>query len=155
MSETPVHDEAGPSSVFELVASDEFGAFDWEDPWPTYDRMRSEAPMWRNPQGEWVFTRHADCEAVLRDPRFSSNPAHEDPPVRANNEYQDMMATDAHVLLFMDPPDHTRLRKLVSKAFTPRTVERLRPRIQELVDGILDDAQERGGLDVVADLGYK
>ena len=62
---------------------------------------------------------------------------------------------DERTLLFMDPPDHTRLRKLVTKAFTPRTVERLRPRIQELVDGILDDAAERGGMDVVADLGYE
>ncbi|HVN52131.1 MAG TPA: cytochrome P450 [Acidimicrobiales bacterium] len=144
-----------PTSVFDVIASDRFGPFDWEDPWPTYDRMRSEAPVWMNDLGEWVMTRHADCEAVLRDARFSSNPAHRDPPLVVDDAFPDLAAIDAHVLLFMDPPDHTRLRGLVSKAFTPRTVERLRPRIQELVDGILDRAAERGALDVVADLGYE
>ena len=144
-----------PTSVFDVIASDRFGPFDWEDPWPTYDRMRSEAPVWMNDLGEWVLTRHADCEAVLRDPRFSFNPVHRDPPITVDDGFPDLAAIDAHVLLFMDPPDHTRLRGLVSKAFTPRTVERLRPRIQELVDGILDQAAERGTLDVVAELGYE
>jgi cytochrome P450 len=160
MSDPRVVDEpdagtSAPASVFAAIVSDQFGQFDWEDPWPTYDRMRSEAPVWMNGLGEWVMTRHADCEAVLRDPRFSSNPVHRDPPVVFDDSFPDLAAVDAHVLLFMDPPDHTRLRGLVSKAFTPRTVERLRPRIQELVDGILDEAAERGSLDVVADLGYE
>ena len=146
---------SAPASVFAAIVSDQFGEFDWEDPWPTYDRMRSEAPVWMNDLGEWVMTRHADCEAVLRDPRFSSNPVHRDPPIIFDDSFPDLAAVDSHVLLFMDPPDHTRLRGLVSKAFTPRTVERLRPRIQELVDGILDEAAERGSLDVVADLGYE
>jgi cytochrome P450 len=144
-----------PTSVFDVIASDQFGPFDWEDPWPTYDRMRVEAPIWMNGFGEWVMTRHADCEAVLRDARFSSNPSHRDPPMVIDSGFPDLAAVDAHTLLFMDPPDHTRLRGLVSKAFTPRTVERLRPRIQELVDHILDEAAERGSLDVVADLGYE
>ncbi len=146
---------SAPASVFAAIVSDQFGEFDWEDPWPTYDRMRTEAPVWMNDLGEWVMTRHADCEAVLRDPRFSSNPVHRDPPIVFDDSFPDLAAVDSHVLLFMDPPDHTRLRGLVSKAFTPRTVERLRPRIQELVDGILDEAAERGSLDVVADLGYE
>ena len=159
MSDPQVVDDlaAGSSaaSVFSAIASDEFGSFDWEDPWPTYDRMRSEAPVWKNSLDEWVMTRHADCEAVLRDPRFSSNPVHRDPPLELDGSFPDLGSVDSHTLLFMDPPDHTRLRGLVSKAFTPRTVERLRPRIQELVDGILDEAAERGSLDVVADLGYE
>src|SRR6201999_2785797 len=62
--------------------------------------------------------------------------------------------TDASTLLFLDPPDHTRIRSLVSKAFTPRTIERMRPRIVEITNGILDEAAERGSLDVVADLGF-
>ena len=137
--------------------SDEFGAYDWNDPWPTYDRLRTEAPVWRNPEGVWVLTRHADCESVLRDPRFSSNDKHAIPPrVFVEGDARALLdAEDQRTLLFMDPPDHTRLRKLVSKGFTPRTVERLRPRIQELVDGILDDAADAGGLDVVADLGFE
>ena len=137
--------------------SDAFGPYDWNDPWPTYDRMRSEVPVWRNPEGVWVLTRHADCEAVLRDPRFSSNSKHADPPrVFVEGDPRALLdEEDQRTLLFMDPPDHTRLRKLVSKGFTPRTVERLRPRIQQLVDGILDDAADAGRLDVVADLGFE
>jgi cytochrome P450 len=65
------------------------------------------------------------------------------------------MDGQAAPLIFLDPPDHTRIRKLVNKAFTPRSVERLRPRVQEVVDGILDRAADEGGLDVVADLGYE
>jgi cytochrome P450 len=160
MTDPQVVDEVGgggsaPASVFTAIASQQFGDFDWEDPWPTYDRMRSEAPVWKNELDEWVMTRHADCEAVLRDPRFSSNPVHRDPPLVVDGSFPDISSVDSHTLLFMDPPDHTRLRALVSKAFTPRTVERLRPRIQELVDGILDEAAERGSLDVVADLGFE
>jgi pimeloyl-[acyl-carrier protein] synthase len=146
---------SAPQAVFEVIASDRFGAFDWEDPWPTYDRMRAEDPVWRNDLGEWVMTRHRDCEAVLRDPRFSSNPVHRDVPTGPGDLAPLLAEADAHVLLFMDPPDHTRVRGLVSKAFTPRTVERLRPRIQALVDSILDQAADRGGLDVVADLGFE
>src|SRR5579871_2362527 len=127
-------------TVFEAIASDRFAPFDWEDPWPTYDRMRSEAPIWRNGMGEWVMTRHRDCEAVLRDPRFSSNSSHRDPDLGPDDLTGVLGEADSYVLLFMDPPDHTRVRSLVSKAFTPRRVEQLRPRIQELVDGILDQA---------------
>jgi len=139
-----------------LIGDDRFGRYDWNDPWPTYDRLRAEEPYWVNPLGSTVLTRFADCEAVLRDPRFSSNNSHEDPPqVLPEGDPRAMMDNGVQPLLFLDPPDHTRLRKLVSKAFTPRAIERLRPRVQELVDGILDDAAERGGLDVVADLGYE
>ncbi len=158
MSDTdsrPAQSSAAADVAFELIGSDRFGAFDWEDPWPTYDRMRREEPVWRNGLGEWVMTRHRDCEAVLRDPRFSSNPAHRDPATSPGDLGPLLSEADTHVLLFMDPPDHTRVRGLVSKAFTPRTVERLRPRIQSLVESILDDTAERGGLDVVADLGFE
>jgi cytochrome P450 len=139
-----------------LIGDDRFGEFDWNDPWPTYDRMRAEAPIWQNPDGATLLTRFADCEAVLRDPRFSASNDHADPPrVLADDDPRSLMAGRPEPLIFLDPPDHTRLRKLVSKAFTPRTVERLRPRVQELVDGILDRAADEGGLDVVADLGFE
>ena len=93
---------------------------------------------------------------MLRDPRFSSSPEHRIWPEGEHvpDFRVGMSDSGARVLLFLDPPDHTRLHKLVSKAFTPRTVEQLRPHIHELVDGILDEAAERGELDVVADLGY-
>ena len=127
------------------------------DPHPLYHRLRDQHRVWRIPeQGEAVLTGYDECLAVLRDPRFSTNPEHRIWPDGADvpDFRTGMSDSGARVLLFLDPPDHTRLRKLVSKAFTPRTVERLRPHIQELTDGILDEAAERGELDVVADLGY-
>jgi cytochrome P450 len=128
------------------------------DPHPLYHLLRERQPiLGPSRTGELLLTRWADCEAVLRDPRFSSNPRHQktDLPL-AERSFREQIAAsgDINTLLFLDPPDHTRIRGLVSKAFTPRTVERLRPHIAEICDGILDDAAERGSLDVVADLGY-
>ncbi len=129
------------------------------DPHPTYHRVRAETPRLFFPDAnEWLFTRWDDCEAVLRDPRFSSNPVHRvtDVPIEQRSPREQAAASgELTTLLFLDPPDHTRIRSLVSKAFTPRTVERLRPHIVDLCDAILDDAAQRGHLDVVSDLGYQ
>lgn len=128
------------------------------DPHPRYHRLRAEAPVLLVPEwDELILFRHADCEAVLRDHRFSSNPQHRRLQLPADEQdvRTRLSGTNANVLLFIDPPDHTRIRRLVSKAFTPRRVEEMRPHIQEIVDGILDDAQERRELDVVMDLGYQ
>jgi len=147
---------AAPAPDWSFMGDGRFGAYDWNDPWPVYDRMRAEAPYWQNPEGITVLTRFADCEAVLRDPRFSASNDHDDPPrVLQPDDPRLLMDTGAQPLIFLDPPDHTRLRKLVSKAFTPRSIERLRPRVQVLVDDILDRAADEGGLDVVADLGFE
>ncbi len=108
----------GPERMGEtLIGSDRFGRFDWSDPWPTYDRLRAEAPHWVNPEGATILTRYADCEAVLRDARFSSSNDHADPPfIRAEGDPRALMDGEAAPLIFLDPPDHTRLRKLVNKA---------------------------------------
>ncbi len=126
------------------------------NPHPTYHWLRTNQPVLPSLVDDegYILTRFADCEAVLRDPRWSSNPTHRPMPEGEMDVRTSMSFMGSNVLLFIDPPDHTRLRKLVSKAFTPRTVEALRPRVQQIVDGLLDDAAERGGLDVVADLGY-
>lgn len=126
------------------------------NPYGAYRQIRERAPILRSAvdHDTYILTRFADCEAVLRDPRWSSNPAHRPVPDGPMDVRTSMSLTGANVLLFIDPPDHTRLRKLVSKAFTPRTVERLRPRVQEIVDEILEDAAGRGELDVVGELGY-
>jgi len=137
-----------------------FDPFDSEqraDPFPAYRVLLEQAPVWWNEKfGEWVFSRYADCEAILRDPRWSSNPEHLEHRVElgAMDMRAAMRDVDAGVLLFMDPPDHTRLRRLVSQAFTPRSVERLRPRIQELVDGILDEMASEGEVDLMSTLAY-
>jgi cytochrome P450 len=87
---------------------------------------------------------------VLADPRCSSNPAHEAQP----SEGSPARREGSNLLLFLDPPDHTRLRRLVSKAFTPRRVEGLRPRIAELVDTLLDEVAGERTFDVLEALGY-
>ncbi|MCF3135056.1 cytochrome P450 family protein [Streptomyces olivochromogenes] len=109
------------------------------DPTTTYARLREAAAVHRTstPDGQplWVITRYAEARAALADPRLSLNKAN----ARTSGEYQSSMPPelDAH-LLNMDPPDHTRLRSLVAKAFTPRRIATLRNRIQAITDDLLD-----------------
>lgn len=127
------------------------------DPHPLYHRMREEAPVLHVPEwDEFILTRYVDCEAVLRDARFSSNPKHRrlEIPIEMQDMRTQMSEADTSVLLFLDPPDHTRIRGLVSRAFTPKRVEEMRSRVRSLVDEILDEAEAKGEFDVVLDLGY-
>jgi len=130
----------------------------WANPHAFYHHLRATSPMLDVPSlNEVILTRREDCEAILRDARFSSNPNHAVsnlPPEQRSFRETLAADTDVNTLLFLDPPDHTRIRGLVSKAFTPRTVERLRPRIAEITNGILDEAADGGSFDVVADLGF-
>jgi len=121
------------------------------DPYPLYDWIRENDPVHRAPDGNWVLVRYADASAVLRDPRFSNNPEWLGPDaVNASS----VRVVGSRVMMFLDPPDHTRLRSLVSTAFTPRVVDGLRPRIQAIVDESLDAVADRGEMDVLADLAY-
>jgi cytochrome P450 len=137
------------------------------DPWPLYEQLRREAPVHRSPRGFWVLARHDHCLAVLRDRRASADAGNIDParapegfaagrgrPGAAAEVAVARAERDNRPFLFRDPPDHTRLRGLVSQAFTPRTVEDLRPRTEAVVAELLDTALERGEVDVVADLAY-
>lgn len=117
---------------------------------PFYARLREQEPLSRIslPYGEnaWLATRYEDAKIVLGDPRFSRAAVfdHDGPRMGPNPERAG--------LLTMDPPDHTRLRKLVAKAFTARRVEKLRPRTQEIADGLVDRMLEQGGpADLVED----
>ncbi len=122
------------------------------DPYPFYRRLREQDPVHRTAMGFWVLTRYEDCVAVLRDQRFG------------REEFQQMLTAVygddtekpqlPRSMLFRDPPDHTRLRALVSKAFTPRTIEVMRGHIQDIVDRLLGRALAQGGMDVMEDLAY-
>jgi cytochrome P450 len=129
-----------------------------EDPYPLYHRLRAEDPVHRSPLGFWVLTRHADVLAVLRDPRMSRDPRRSQrvEQLRASAEVDELLAAEeaAPSMLFVDPPDHTRLRTLVNKAFTPAAVERLRPRVEAIVAGLLDRVAGAGAMDVVEELAY-
>ena len=130
------------------------------DPYPTYSWMREHVPIGvREFDGGdalvyWV-TRHADGVAVLRDPRFSSSReigGLHGPGVP--ERFRRMGALLAHMMLLQDAPNHTRLRGLVNKAFTPRVVAGLRPRVETIVDRLLGVVAARGTrrMDVIRDL---
>ncbi len=121
------------------------------NPWGSYAELREEGPVHRIalPGGDlvWLVTRYADVRAAFADPRLSASKQH------AGAGYRGMAlppALDAN-LLNMDDPDHTRLRRLVSRAFTARRVEELRGRVQEVVDERIDAIGPRGSADLVAD----
>jgi cytochrome P450 len=111
-------------------------------PAPEFDQLRREQPVTRvsYPDGStaWLVTRYEDVRQVLIDPRFSRAAAAASAPAQTGLE---TAASDS--ILGMDPPEHTRLRRLVAAAFTARRVEQLRPRVAELVDELLDDVTSR------------
>jgi cytochrome P450 len=122
------------------------------DPYPMYHRLRTEEPVHRSPLGFWVLTRYEDVVAVLRDPRLVKEPIAAFVARRLGVERSPTNVGMS--MLDRDPPDHTRLRGLVSKAFTPRVVEGLRPRIQQIVDGLLDRAEDQRGMDLIEEFAY-
>jgi pimeloyl-[acyl-carrier protein] synthase len=152
------------------VAFDYFAPAFRDDPYATYARLRAEAPVhWGmgfepGMAGVWHIARYADIQRVLKDPRFTHQHAREAasaavgatgdplPTGSAHDEAQLFRELSGLSLLFIDPPAHTRLRGLVSKAFTPRMVESVRPRAQALAEELLDAAAPTGTLDVIA--GY-
>jgi pimeloyl-[acyl-carrier protein] synthase len=122
------------------------------NPYPFYRRLREEDPVHASPLGIWVLTRYEDAVMVLRDPRFGREGIAELQEARLGAARA--RPKNSRDMLFRDPPDHTRLRSLVSRAFTPRVVEEMRPHIQEIVDGLLDRVEGSGGMDVIEDLAY-
>jgi cytochrome P450 len=128
------------------------------DPYPTYRKMRETAPAWQSPWGVWYFTRYDDCCDMFRSPAISYN-------VMASNAYQRQLSNDPdererqlatarknRSLLDSDPPEHTRLRALMNRAFTAPTIEANRSMIDDAVDSLLDQFDE-GTVDVVSHLG--
>ncbi len=115
-----------------------------ENPYPYYAWLRREHPVYYNPHFDiWALSRYADIEAAARHPEVFSS-AQGVGPDRG----------EGTSMLVQDPPVHTRLRKLVSKAFTPRMIERLTPRIQTIVDELLDAVMAQGSFDLIQDLAY-
>ncbi len=117
-----------------------------EDPYPLYRYLHAAAPVqWNDVLDAWTLVRYADVVESLTDPRFTA-----DRTAEVDEGY-----TIAKSMLVSDPPDHTRLRALVQKAFTPRMVEQLRPRIGSIVRELIDRIATRGGpFDIITDLAY-
>jgi cytochrome P450 PksS len=130
------------------------------DPYPFYAHLRAEQPIHRGtlPGGRavWLVTRYDDVMMVLHDPRFVKSPGRAMTPEQrqAMPQMTPALKLMNEGLLSQDPPNHTRLRALVSKAFTPRLVERLRPRIQSLADTLLDAMAGKGSADLVDEYAF-
>jgi len=128
------------------------------NPYPLYKQLRTEDPvLWDEGIGGWVLTGHAEVMAALRDPRFSVTGFMADTawiPEEMLETLGPAVRALTRQMLFLDPPDHTRLRSLVAKAFTPRVVDALRPRIQQIADELLDAVQASGQMDVMRDFAY-
>jgi cytochrome P450 len=133
-----------------------------DDPYPFFHLLREHEPVHQTPMGVYALSRYADASATVRDPALSNNERNSDlyqAFVHADPEHGPGPFDDEFgqaVILFLDPPDHTRLRGLVSKAFTPKVIGRLRPRIEAIVEERLDAVAARGDgrMDVVTDLAY-
>jgi len=132
-----------------------------DDPYPAYRILREADPVhWSEAWGVWVVTRYDDVVALLKDPvtysnrdRFSAMA--EMLPGDVQAQVQPLVRHNSVGMLQSDPPDHTRLRRLVRDVFTPRVIESIRLRVQEIVDGILDAAALQGHIEVVHDLAYR
>ncbi|MFZ0218168.1 MAG: cytochrome P450 [Candidatus Dormiibacterota bacterium] len=130
--------------------------------WHAYERygaLREQSPVYclRQPDGTeiWLVTRYEDARAALADPRLAKDPRTGKQAMRNAGFIRDRDPADEDPdMLFSDPPDHTRLRRLVSKAFTPRRIERLRPRIEELTTGLLDGIAAEDEVDLLSSFAF-
>ncbi|MCK1638463.1 cytochrome P450 [Bradyrhizobium sp. 157] len=126
------------------------------DPYPHYERMRTTDPVHLSPLGMYVASRHAEVSLVMRDKRFGKDYVERTvrrygPKIMDEPVFRSM----SHWMLQQDPPDHTRLRGLVVKAFTARRVEDMRPRIQQVVDETLDRIIPQGQMDLIEDFAFR
>jgi cytochrome P450 len=124
------------------------------NPYPVYEQFRESGPL-QMPDGNLtIFSSFRDCDEALRHPASSVDRQKSTMVQRWVDDGSTQRPQGPPMFLFLDPPDHTRLRKLVSKAFVPKVVNELTPHITELVDGMLDRVAERGRFDAVDDLAH-
>jgi len=146
-----------------MAAPSDLGFDPWDpaflaDPYPAYAELRARGRVhWFEPTNQWLVPHHADVSALLRDRRlgrtYQHRFTHEEfgraaPPP----EHEPFHTLNDHGMLDLEPPDHTRIRRLVSKAFTPRTVERLRPYVRDLAGELVAGLVERGGGDLLTEV---
>ncbi len=132
------------------------------NPYPFYAQLREQESLarfsWRGME-MWLATTYEDAVAILKDPRFVLDRQEVEPleggqRSMGGNAPRYVPLAGRRYLLNTDPPDHTRLRSLVSKAFTPRMIAQLRPRIQQITDELLDVVQDKGQMDLIADFAF-
>ena len=125
------------------------------DPYPLYHQLRQTAPVHRAKLGMWLLSRYDDCWAAMRDPRLGKDYA---PQIEQRfgpdwRKHPSLTAGE-HSMLNTSGPEHTRLRKLVTKSFTPRMIENLKPVIERVVNQLLDPVADAGGGNVLEAVGF-
>ncbi len=130
------------------------------DPYPRYRALREQAPVHRGPGGLWYLSRFEDCRTALLDGRLGKTPPEVEPPSLDGRGGARRRAVDAEEpgtrsILFLNPPDHTRLRGLIAREFTPKRIEDLRPRIDELTAPLLDRMAAEGTVDIMEALAWR
>jgi cytochrome P450 len=156
-----LNQDAFGNTLPQTEAPFKFNVFDpafHEDPYPFYDRLRREFPIYRNFMGAWVFTRYSDIKSILRDRRFRVL----DKPgwIKNKNRYltpdqgnfDALVRSSSKFFFFLEPPDHGRLRGLITKAFSASFVDRLRPHVEATLADLLGKVREQGAMDIMADL---
>ncbi len=144
------------SSLDQLLISPDI----FSDPYPIYHQLREEEPVyWSDAWGCWVLTRYADVVAVLRDYRRFTNVGRiasflDQLPESVRAQIRPLYDNFTVGMPNTDPPEHTRVRGLVNTAFSARVVEGMRPRVQEIVDGLLDQAESGGAMEVIGCFAY-
>ena len=129
------------------------------DPYPFYHQLRTEAPVhWSERLNAWLLTRYDDVKSCLNDPRLNSGDRivslMKRLPPTSRARFEPLLAHLNNMMSFRDPPDHTRLRRLSGPAFTPRVMNNLKPKIQAIVDELLNDLANKGQFDLVNDFAF-
>ncbi|QBD75392.1 cytochrome P450 [Ktedonosporobacter rubrisoli] len=142
----------------QIDVSELFSQQTLNDPLSFYGRIREQEKLVYTNLGDvrfWIIaTSYAETIELLKDPRLVCDRRNASAQGVEQPAYGGPLALFSQNMLGTDPPDHTRLRTLVSKAFTPRMIERLRPRIQQITDELLDAVQDQGHMDLIADFAY-
>jgi cytochrome P450 len=148
MHETHIADSASRGAAMDFDIRKLAAGF-LDNPYPTYQALRQFDPVHRMPDGSYFLTRYEDCLQVYHDTTTWSS----DKKLDFRPNFADSLLYEHHTtsLVFNDPPYHTRVRKLLAPAFTPRALRALQARIESLVDRLLDSAAARGEIDLIAD----
>lgn len=132
-----------------------------QDPYPTYTRLLEEGPLHYVDVGSkwpvWAIFAHAECSALAKDPRCSAKRAQQlllSLPLSRQAEFSELVRMFSLWLIFMDPPEHTRLRKLLNKGFSPAAIEALRPQVESLVDRMLKPLKPGMEVDLLSEFAY-
>jgi len=156
---SPDEVDIGSTDPDELINQLIFGSRFTRDPYPVYAELRARSPIHRSSLGPvWIVTRYDDCHALLRDPRLGKRPTDLRRLLRgdiagASAALPEVVTRGS--MVFMNPPEHTRIRGFLNRTFTPRRVAELRPFVESVTNGLLDAMTENNEVDLVDDLAFR